>query len=109
MRSLVLACLGVFLFGCETTKPEPIEAPQIFTHFKPSYSAPSELKTPQSTKTNLHITPPKNTKNKIIKPPAKTTDLWQYIANNLHFPIEQKSAKKSVLTGICSNPITCKL
>lgn len=104
MRSLVLACLGVFLFGCETTKPEPIKAPQIFTHFKPSYSAPSELKTPQSTKTNLHITPPKNTKNKIIKPPAKTTDLWQYIANNLHFPIEQNKALKKRINWYLQQP-----
>ncbi|MBQ4856560.1 transglycosylase SLT domain-containing protein [Pseudoalteromonas sp. MMG007] len=94
MRSLVIFFLGVFLFGCETTEPEVQEAPQIFTHFEPSYERQKQLaKTPGDTEPKATHTTSQAPKKVIVKKrPPKTTDLWVHIANNLHFTIYQNRA-----------------
>jgi membrane-bound lytic murein transglycosylase D len=100
MRGLILYCLSVFLVGCETTQPMPDEAPQIFIQFQPNYSYSEPLSAAQviakapSTRSQIQTPSAPAKKTVIKKRPAKTTDLWQHIANNLHFTIYQNRALK---------------
>ncbi|TMN81724.1 MULTISPECIES: LysM peptidoglycan-binding domain-containing protein [unclassified Pseudoalteromonas] len=109
MRSLILCFLGLFLFGCESTEQKQTEAPQIFTHFEPDYAnhenVTATVNPEQQTSLIEKNTPSLKLKNRVVKKrPAKTTDLWVHIANNLHFTVYQNRALKKRINWYLKQP-----
>lgn len=104
MRSLVLCCLGILLFGCQSTEQEPQEAPQIFTHFEPDYTYDIDEEVAQTPQVSEHVTPLQFKKTIVKKRPPKTTDLWVHIANNLHFTVYQNRALKKRISWYAKQP-----
>ena len=101
------------LLGCKTIErsAEPVEtiqAPVIFTHFKPSNTQPT-------TATAINESPDEQLKIKTVdKTPSKSTsktvlnqrheDLWQHIANNLQFKIYLNKALKKRIKWYVKQP-----
>lgn len=107
IRGLCLICVCILMFGCRSTEnAEPVEAPQIFTHFEPSYedqALPEETQPLPVQKTSA-ISPIKSKKTRVKKRPTKAENLWVHIANNLHFTVYQNRALKKRINWYLKQP-----
>ncbi|MEL0640248.1 LysM peptidoglycan-binding domain-containing protein [Pseudoalteromonas aliena] len=102
MRNLVLCCLGIFLFGCKSTKPALQEIPQIFTHFEPKYKQQNLIsQTTNDAEPTIPSTPSLAAEKKHL---LKTNDLWEHISNNLNFKTNQGHALKKRINWYLKQP-----
>ncbi|WP_193154954.1 transglycosylase SLT domain-containing protein [Pseudoalteromonas aliena] len=101
MRSLVLFCLSLFLFGCGSTEPELQDAPKILTHHEADNQSENELQKKQSS-SKLAPSPLKQTD--IKKRQTQVTDLWVHVANNLHFKIHKNVALNKRINWYLKQP-----
>ncbi|WP_372762924.1 LysM peptidoglycan-binding domain-containing protein [Pseudoalteromonas sp.] len=110
MRCLVLCCLTVLFAGCKTTAEPPVanQAPYLFTQFQPSYTLATELSSDSTVKLSsvqpVATSPAAAKKQLVKKRPIATTDLWQHIANNLHFTVYQNRALKQRINWYLQQP-----
>jgi len=107
MRGLLVICVIIFLYGCNSTQTQPeTDAPQIFTHFEPSYENQIELEPVQPKQLQqANTAPPVKAKKTIVKKrPAKAKNLWVHIANNLHFTVYQNRALKKRINWYLKQP-----
>jgi membrane-bound lytic murein transglycosylase D len=75
MRGLLVICVIIFLYGCNSTQTQPeTDAPQIFTHFEPSYENQIELEPVQPKQLQQANTAPpvKAKKNNCKKAPRQS-------------------------------------
>ncbi|MBQ4832740.1 LysM peptidoglycan-binding domain-containing protein [Pseudoalteromonas sp. MMG010] len=108
MRILVLFLWLALIVGCQSTTPEPIAAPKIFTHFEPTYEytePPEEQQTKTVSTTAKKVSPT----NYVLKKPTQAPDLWQHIANNLNMKVYLNSTLKKRINWYLKQPNYLKI